>query len=166
MLPKTIESYGAPWQDKEAATDPQTEQAADQANRMAEDLAQGTRTLTRAMVRFSTSTAAPGPIALTRAESVWGSSVATDPVVAKIATGTYTITYAASYDDALVGTVSDAVAETELVSFNFAWGCGVGLQLAFVQAEGANNVVTAYVFDLAGALSDLGGARPIQVFMR
>jgi hypothetical protein len=166
MLPKTIESYGAPWNDAEAATNPETEQAAAQANRMAEDLAQCTRTVPRAWIAFATTVDPPGPITLTDATSVWGDSIATSPTIAKTATGTYTATYATSYDDALVGTDSDEVSETEQVNFRFGWGSGSGGTFAHVQVSIASNVVTIYVFDDAAALSDLGGGVSLNVFLR
>lgn len=166
MLPKTIESFGGPWKDAEAATNPETEQAASQANRMAEDLAQATRTVPRAWIKFATSSGGPANVALIDATSVWGDGASTDPVIAKTATGTYTATYAVSYDDALVGTDSDEVSETELVNFRFGWGSGCGLTFAHVQVDTASNVVTIYVFDDASTLSDLGGGVPLNVFLR
>lgn len=164
MLPKTIQSYGGPFVDAAPVGNPETEQSAGYGNRSFEDLAQATRTVPRAWTAFATSAGAAGPIALSDATSVWGED--NDPAVAKTATGTYTVTYATEYEDALVGTDSDSVSETELVSFRFGWGAARGSTFGHVQIDPADNVVTIYVFDATGALSDLGGGVRIDAFLR
>jgi hypothetical protein len=166
MLPKTIESYGGPYISAEPVSDPQTEQSAEYGNRSFEDLAQCTRTVPRAFVSFNTSSGGAGAISVLDAISVYGDSGTATPDIEKTATGTYTVTYATEYEDALVGTESDSVSETEIVSFRFGWGSARGSTFGHAQIDPADNVVTVYVFDAAGALSDLGGGKRIDVFLR
>jgi hypothetical protein len=167
MLAKEIGSYSGPWVDAEPVANPTTEQSASSANRMAEDTAQMTRTASRIMVSFATSAAAPGAIVVVDSTSVWGDGIAFQPIIEKSATGTYVIEYATEYEDALVGTEgNEAVEETEQVVFRFSWGSAKGATFGHVQGSEANNIITAYVFDAAGNLSDLGGGVTVQVFAR
>lgn len=168
MLSKTIESYGGSFVDAQAVGNPTTEQSAPYYNRHAEDCAQMSRTSTKVMVSFATTTTA-GPVAVTviDASSQWGEGVSYKPTIEKTATGTYVITYATEYDDALVGTTgNEAVEETEQVAFRFGWGSCMGSTFGHVQPSFADNVITAYVFDATGALSDLGGGVTAEVFAR
>lgn len=164
MLPKNIASFGGPFLSSAPVANPSTEQSADYANRVFEDVAQMTRTAPRAWAAFSTSSGGAGAISSTDAITVWSED--DTPTVAKTATGTYTLTYPTTYEDALVGTESDAIAETEVVYFRFGWGSARGSTFGHVQVDPVDNVVTVYVFDASGALSDLGGSVRVDVFLR
>lgn len=171
MLSKTLDSYSGPWIDREAVANPTTEQSASSMNRLIEDVAQMTRTSPKIMVKFkTTATAAPVAVSVDDSTSQWGEGVSFVPTISKTATGTYTITYATEYEDALVGTEgNEAVEETEQVSFRFIWGDAFkasGPTMGSVRGSSVNNVVTAYVFDATGALSDIGGDAVVQVFAR
>lgn len=175
MLPKTISDYGAPYQDSRPCKDPTTQAAAARYNRMAEDVAQGSRTVSRAVVSFvTTSTGATVTVDAANVThfSVWGSGSAQKPTVVKTATGTYTVTWEEEFDDALVGVDNmDAVAETEAVVFTMPVGRpnvrGATNGDARV-SEIASNVVTILVYDTATppALSDLGGTATIDFAVR
>lgn len=168
MLPKTKESYGsAPWVDAAAVNNPQAQQAANQANRQAEDTAQLTRTCWKAMVRFTTTNAVPpvsvSPLAGTT--TIWGSQSALYPTIQKTATGLYVITYAASFQDSLVGTTADAVSETETTNFRFIDVSIVGLSNALnVLKDIVINVATVQVYDTVWAPTDT--ACELQVYLR
>jgi hypothetical protein len=164
MLTKTIQSYGGEYHDSAPVGDPTTEQSADYANRVFEDVAQMTRTAVRAFAAFVTSSGGAGAISSVDAISVWSED--DTPTIAKTSTGTYTLTYPTEYEDALVGTDSDAIAETEVVYFRFGWGSARGSTFGHVQVSPVDNVVTVYVFDATGALSDLGGSVRVDVFLR
>lgn len=171
MLSKSASSFGIPFVDELATANPTTELAASQFNRMGEDCAQMTRTSSKVMVRFLTSATA-GPIAIDVVDSTsqWGEGISYRPTISKTATGTYTITYATEYEDALVGTTgNEGVEETEQVSFRFSWGSAMhstGPVLGHVRGTSVDNVITAYVFNASGTLSDLGGGADVQVFAR
>lgn len=165
MLAKTISEYSGPWVDAESIANPETEQPASSMNRIAEDTAQMTRTVWRVHVKFATSAGANGAQAVVDSTSVWGEGVSFAPAIAKTATGTYTITYATEYDDALVGTTgNEAVEETEQVAFRFHGWNVQGSTFGHLQVSSVDNVITVYVFDAAGALSDLGGSVTVSVF--
>lgn len=171
MLSKESADYGAPFVDAEATANPATQQSASLYNRHAEDSAQMSRTSTKIMVKFKTSSsAAPVSISPDDSTSQWGDGALYAPTISKTATGTYTITYAIEYDDALVGTEgNEAVEETEQVSFRFIWGDAFkssGPTMGSVRGTSVDNVITAYVFDASGSLSDLGGNAVVQVFAR
>lgn len=167
MLSKTIESYGGPFQDAEAVANPETEQSADQGNRVLEDGAQLTRTGAKAFLSFTTTvTAAPVAATLVDSVSQWGEGASVEPTVEKTGTGVYVATYATEYDDALVGTVADAVAETEQVSFRFATWNIRGATPGVCTVTLADNVVTVRIFNMSAALSDLSGGVRVDVWLR
>lgn len=157
--------YGAVYVDQEAVRNPRTQMAANKFNRLAEDAAQMTRTSTKVDVVFTTSsTAAPVAVTPTSGKTQWGTGSAYLPTISKTATGTYQITWDASYDDGLVGTDANAVAETETLALTRAKGCVMSAtQYGHVYCVASANVVTAYVRDAAGALTDLSGTASIWV---
>jgi hypothetical protein len=103
MLPKTLDSYGGERVEAKAVSNPLSQYPSDDFNRAHEDLAQATRTITRVAVLFPTSGAAPAdiPAGSVQHRNVWGTGSSTKPTVTKTATGLYTVTWAASYADAL-----------------------------------------------------------------
>ena len=172
MLPATLSDYGAPYQDVRPVRDPTTQAAAEKYNRMAEDVAQATRPIQRAAVSFlTTATAAPTTVSAGNVTcfTVWGSGSAQKPVVTKTATGAYTLTWTATFDDGLVGVENmEAVAETESVVFTMPIGApntrsasGYAKVLTI-----ASNVVTVGVYDNTDALSDLSGGVAIDLALR
>lgn len=168
MNPKTIQSYGGVYTDSEAVSNPTTEQSADLGNRVFEDTAQLTRVTRRVLCKFATSTTASLPASISvvsASRTVWGSGAGQYPTISKTAIGTYVITYASEYDDALVGTSSDAVSETENVNFTFSSASVKGSTFGTAQTSESSNVITVYVFDGSSppALSDLSGGVEIQV---
>lgn len=149
---KVIADYGGPFADALPAEDPTTQLASDFFNRLAEDAAQLTRTAPRAFVKFTAiNTVAAVTISAGNARSQWGTSSQYFPSVARTATGLYTITYSASYDDGLAEseTVSFFDAEAKLDSLT-AVGHG--------QCTVAGNVVSVALFDMAGAAADFTGS--------
>jgi len=70
VFSRVLADYGGPFEDALPVEDPETQLAADQYNRLAEDTAQLTRSGTRAILRFGTTTGAPPNV--TSACSVWG----------------------------------------------------------------------------------------------
>lgn len=152
MLTKTIGNYGGPYSDFESRTNPETDMPADYGNRLLEDEAQMTATSLKALVVFNTtSVAAPTTVTPTM-RSQWGSGAAQLPTVAKTATGRYTITFPASYTDAL------SVVET--VAFYSAQAHTVAADpdddtLAQVLTI-AGNVITIKTEATPGTLADVG----------
>src|SRR5690606_17484442 len=113
--------YGAPYVDQESVSNPETQMAANRFNRMAEDVAQMTRTSVKVDVLFSTtSAAAVVAVTPTSGKTQWGTGSSYLPTINKTATGTYVITWATSYPDALDGTTADAVSETETLALSMA----------------------------------------------
>ncbi len=172
MLPATLSDYGAPYQAVRPVRDPTTQAAAEKYNRMAEDVAQATRPIQRAAVSFlTTATAAPTTVAAGNVTcfTVWGSGSAQKPVVTKTATGAYTLTWTATFDDGLVGVENmEDVAETESVVFTMPVGApnvrSAGARANILTI--ASNVVTVEVYDNTGALSDISGGVAIDLALR
>ncbi len=160
MLSKTIADYGGIKVDAGPMRNPQSQLAAAQHNRLAEDTAELTRTGWRAIVTFATiAAAAPQTGATSYDTTVFGNGASYQPAVAKTTTGTYTLTYQSSYTDGL------SVPET--VQWYVAKGSASSSTFGHVQCVvTAANVVTVYVFDGTPTLSDLGGAIPITVWIR
>jgi len=166
VLAKTITNYGDVFSDRRAVADPTVEVAARLYNRKSEDVAQMTRTIGRVLLKFTTTVAA-GPVAVTPSadgRSVWGSGASFDPTISKTGTGVYVATYATTYPDALVGTTSDSVSETETVDFRFCGWNIEGSSPAVCLVTPLNNVLTIRVVDMAGAPTDLAGAGIIHVW--
>lgn len=172
MLPATLSDYGAPFQNVRPVRDPTTQLDAVKYDRMAEDVAQGTRTAPRAEVSFlTTATAAPTTVAAGNVTcfTVWGSGSAQKPVVTKTATGAYTLTWTATFDDGLVGVENmETVAVTESVVFTMPIGApnvrSAGARANILTI--ASNVVTVEVYDNTDALSDLSGGVAIDLALR
>ena len=154
--PRTIDNYGGIYHDAEPVEDPTTEQSADLYNRHSEDTAQMSRTTDKMVVRFPTSAAAPGAVTPSAGQSHKGTATGDRPTVAKVNTGLYDVTFAATFTDPL-GAV-------ENVGFTFSSGRISSLSTAgFVQTTTAANVIHAAVFNAGGTLSDLGGGVTIEV---
>ena len=104
MLPKTLGSYGGPHVDTTPESDPKGQVPAALYDRQCEDVAQMTLTSPKAIVWFYT-TAVAAPVVYAAVDvnhaSHWGNGASTKPTVEKTAVGRYTITYAATFADAL-----------------------------------------------------------------
>lgn len=167
MYSRNVTTYGV-FVDSQPTANPLAEFSASSQNRMNEDLAQLTRTGPRALFSFqTTSTAAPVSVSAVDVVTVWGEGSGSAPLIQKTATGTYVATFQASYQDGLAGTIADAESETETVNFRFRAGGGVrGSTKGDMQISLASNVVTIYVFNASGSLSDLGGGATVDVAVR
>jgi hypothetical protein len=153
---KTIQNYGGPYVDQSPLRNPQTQLSATRANRLMEDAAQLTRTSGKSWVSFPTALI-NGAIAVTAGRSHFGTGSGQFPVVTRTGTGLYTITYAASYTDAI-----DIV---ETVGFVASGGIVRSLVTSgHVQTTEVANIISVAVFTLAGAASDLGGSTGLYVW--
>jgi hypothetical protein len=153
--PRTIDNYGGVKNNGGIVEDATTEMSAAEDMRRSEDLAHLTCTSRRAGVRFATATSG-GAITPSAGRSHWGAG-SNLPTVERTGTGLYTVTYAASYVDAL-GVDEDVI-------FFEASGHVESLATAGkVQCTVASNVISVAVFNAAGSLSDLGGG--INIFVR
>lgn len=164
MEAKTIANYGGPFDDEIPVANPETEQSADYANREMEDCAQMTITAMRASVTFTTtSDAAPATVAAANVahDTVWGSGVASRPTITKTATGRYTITFAASFTDALsvVENVSFRRGICDAMSSDPIDNCKA--QILTI----ASNVITLKTEAPTGTLADVGdnSGNPFEV---
>jgi len=171
MLPAILSDYGAPYQDVRPVRDPTTQAAAARYNRMAEDTVQGTRTAPRAEVSFLTSSSGAGALSAGTIThfSVWGSGSGQKPAGAKVSTGVYTFTWAATQDDGPVGVENmEDVALTENVVFTMPIGApNVRSAAGYAKVMSiASNVVTVHVFDNTDTLSDLSGGVAVDFALR
>lgn len=174
MEPRNLESYGGPFQNEEAVVDPVSEVDAVFLDRTLCDVAQLTVATGFTWFSFVTTTDA-APVTVSAANvsvsGVWGNGSPAKPTVAKTATGVYTLTWPASFDDELVGVPNmDSVSETQSVAFTFPSGLNVlGSTNGTARVSAiASNVVTVRVYDDAApaAASDLGGTATISGYLR
>lgn len=101
MLVKDLEAYSGQKTDVKPPSDLTTQYGANAWNRAHEDLAQTTRTISRAITSFLTVTSGdPDPLNTTH-RSVWGVSATEKPVWTRLSTGLYLATYGTSFDDGL-----------------------------------------------------------------
>ena len=163
MIEATLGTYGGPFADAETVENPNTQVAASLYNRKAEDVAQLTRTGYRAIVKF-TPTAAAAPVTYAASavtiDTMWGDGTAYKPTVAKTATGVYTVTFAASYDDGLE--------EAEALAFVYAHASLIGATIApppLITSLTAN-VVGLTVLNSSFAANDLAAANAVVVWIR
>lgn len=101
---KDLSDYGGVKANAEPVADPETQLDADEWNEMAEDTAHLTRGPVLATVKFTTTSVAHPVVYAASAvqiKSVWGNGTAQKPTVTKTAQGLYTITFAASFTNAL-----------------------------------------------------------------
>lgn len=160
--PRTIDTYGGTFVDALPVEDATSEQSADYANRLHEDVAQLTRSALKCVVTFPTTTdAAPATVSAASVTclSQYGTGSSTKPVVAKTAAGVYTLTFAATYDDAL--------SETDPFTITAANASVDAAILGYAQASHSGVVVTVKVYDPASAFaaSDLSGSKTIAVMV-
>lgn len=104
MIPSTLGTYGGPHVDAKAVSNESSQLPANRFDRLAEDTAQTTRTITRVVALFpTTNVAAPTSVvpATVQHRNLWGIGSSQKPAVAKTATGRYTITWATSFLDGL-----------------------------------------------------------------
>ena len=149
MLRRTAEEYGAGFEvlsDAQPVEDPSTELSADYYERMAEDVAQCTRTAKRAILVFTTSSGATAnPV---RTQTCWGDTLSYAPVITRSSAGVYTLTYPASFFDGLN--------QTETVSFFAAHGQVSSLtEDGYVRCTVSGAVINVRVYNSStNALSD------------
>lgn len=155
MIPKTIANYGGPKIDAQPVSNPETQIAANEFNRSIEDTAQMTRTAYRAIVQWTSITAAPPapvPTASIEVRTVWGNGNAQKPTIQKTGAGLYTITFP--------GTFTDDLGFVETVSF---FDCHVSVKSAVANDEisgravvVAGNVIDIAIYSPVGVFSDIG----------
>lgn len=151
--PRDLSTYGGPYSDLLPVEDPTVEQSAAFGNRLMTDVAQMSRTSEKGWVIFPLSTGGAGVISASSvtAQSHWGTGSSEKPVVEKTATGTYTLTYAASYVDE-VGTTENVVIRGPRAAVLSTTTFGFG------QCTVAGSVITLKVQSTGFVDSDLGGA--------
>ncbi len=155
MLPKTITSYGGPYDDAGPVENPQTDFAAESANYLLEDSAQMTNTAIRAMVSFAP--AATDPVVVDH-DSLWGSGDAQKPTIARGIAGIYVVTWPT--------TMTDGLDEVETLALRYAF-CELQTESNYTAriASRSANAVIVRCRDAAGTLSDLSSAELVQVFV-
>lgn len=155
---RVLGDYGAPYVNKGAIEDPTAEADADKYNRMAEDVAQMSRTSPRVILHFPT--VASGNSTPSYTETQWGSGASYYPTtVTRSGVGAYTITYPTSFNDGL--------GEAETVAFQTAVG-SVQSSTVFgaVQVTASANVLTVRVLDGTFSVVDLTAGTTIRVEAR
>jgi hypothetical protein len=136
----TLDNYGGEKEDYASVEDPTTDRAAADANQAYASVAMMTRTVCRAWLRFTGDATTP---VLLDWDAVWKGSTVTDPVIAQIATGIYTITWPA--------TVQDELGETHTLNLQAA-SCSTEGNWAFCSAAVTSaNVVTVFIGTPAAA---------------
>jgi hypothetical protein len=164
MIPKTITNYGGPKIDAQPVSNPETQIAANEFNRAIEDTAQMTRTAYRAIVQWTTVTAAapaPVPTGTIQVRTVWGNGNAQKPSIQKASAGIYTVTFPSTF--------TDDIGFIETVSF---FDCHVSVRSSNPADEVlgrvlvvAGNVISVAVYSPVGTLADVGnvGLTPLTV---
>ena len=159
MQPRTLSSFGAPYEDETAVANPSTELAAALANQQFADHCQLTRMPARAYMQFQTRTT-NGAVTIARMYSLWGNGSAYNPTSAqRTATGLYAFTWTP-------GTFEDDLGADETVSFRSGWGNIADLTVwggVKVMASGAT--ATVKTGNSAGSDNDLGGSILIDVWL-
>lgn len=144
----SIDDFGGIFTDGPiGVVDPTCQMAASQGNNMSATVAMGSRMVPRCEVSFTGAIVAPTTIAF---EAVWKSKTPTIPTAARTGTGVFTFTFPAS--------VSDELLAAHVLNLTSSWGFASGGTAYHVQASASANVLTVYVFTLAGTASDAVGA--------
>jgi hypothetical protein len=148
---RSIDNYGGQFEDALPVEDPETEQAAADHNRMAEDVAQVTGSAPKWWISWPTLNGA-GTVsaASVSVRSHYGTGSAAKPTIVRGATaGRYTLTFAASY--------VDGIAATETTALFGVIGGTVQSATVFGVITGSTSgvVATIQIWDAAGAATDL-----------
>ena len=148
---RSIDSYGGQFEDALPVEDPETEIAAADFIRMADDVAQMTGSAPKWWVSWPTLNAA-GTVsaASVSVRSHYGTGSAAKPTIVREATaGLYRLTFAASY--------VDGIATTETTALFGVMGGTVQSSTVFGVITGATSgvVATVQIWDAAGAATDL-----------
>ncbi len=146
----SLATYGGELVDLLPITDPTTDRSAASANAAYASVAGMTHTALRCWCRF-TAAATTGALVLQTHDAAWGSSLAVAPTLARTGTGTFTVTWPATFTNELGDTQSVALRAVVVATMEGA--------IAFqVQAERtAANVVTVHVFSGSGTADDAPG---------
>lgn len=156
--PSRASTYGAPFADEAPIKDPQTQQAASQYGDHALHTAQMSQTSVKAWLRFPTISAiASTTPSATRTH--WGDSSSYFPTnVARTATGTYLLTYPATF--------ANEYAASEAVSFVNGRGQVASSTVAgHVQVAVSGNTATVTVRDSSLALVDVTDGTLVDVWL-
>lgn len=156
----TIDTFGGALEDYGIGiVDPTTDRAAEDGNKAFANVAMMTHTNPRAVCRFVGHATTPtDPTSGLVHDAQWGDAVAVKPTVAKTGTGVYTITWPTDVDDEL--------SESHALNLKAAWGQAEGSTAYHVQCSVTSaNVVTVYVFDMAGTANNAAAAT-ISVWVR
>lgn len=141
-----LASVGGAINDYRPVPDPTVERSAAFDNTIAADVVAATWTITRAFAAF---VAGASP-ALSSHDAVWGTGAGVAPVVAKTATGVFTVTWPA--------TVNDVLGVSQSVNLRRAWPSLEGTTPGFATATVTSpNVVTVRTFNSSGVANDLTG---------
>jgi hypothetical protein len=146
----TLATLGGALQNYSPVEDPTTDLDAATYNITRLDVASMTQTSNRAWVNFTANTTT-GTMTLVAHAAHWGSSIAVAPTLARVTTGTFTVTWPA--------TVTDDLGNVHTLNMRFAKGNARGGGTYYdVQAQPSGlNSVTVYVYNSANALTDAAG---------
>lgn len=137
-------------------TDPLTDRAKDEMNRLVADTSMMTRTCPRAIVEFVTA-ASTGALSLTSHDAMWGNAFAVEPVMVRDSQGLFTLTWPTTVDDPL---------EVEhTLAFRYAVPAITNDGTRIAQATVTANTVTVKVMaaDGTGNVEDAVGASIVVV---
>ncbi len=146
----TLSTYGGPMVNYAPVEDPTTDRDAAAANEAYASTAAMTRTACRCMTSM-TSAATTGALFLNNYEAVWKATTATAPVMVRTGTGVITYTWPSSVQDELL------VSHSPNLLYGHASARGAVAYHTNVTV--ATNVVTLYIFDMAGTASDAVGVK-------
>jgi hypothetical protein len=150
LLPEVadLDTFGGVFVDADPVVDPETDMAASYQNRINAQLAAASHTQPRAWARCTIS---GGVITLADHDAVWGSGAGVAPTAVYSATGVYTVTWAAAYDDLQDTPEEHAVSLRAAVATGYA-----GTSARIVCASCTSAVVaTVRAWDAAGTAADL-----------
>ena len=152
----TAATYGAPFSDETAVTDPTTQISSEQFNKILLHLAQLTRTAHKIYVEFPT--VASGSTTPTLTRTIWGDTSSYYPTsVARTGVGTYLVSYPGSF--------SDDFGDSENMKFSHGHACVVSSTVGGtcqVTCSGPN--VTIKTLD-AGSIDDLTNGTTIGLYL-
>jgi len=143
----SLSTYGGPYANYGTGpVDPTTDLDANLFNKLAATAAMASRMVDRCEVAFVYSGSAA---TVSSFEAVWKGNSTTTPTITRTATGTFTITWPSSVQDELLA--------SHALNLSSAFGWAQGATNYHLQASCAGNVITLYVFNTSGTLTDPTG---------
>lgn len=144
-------TFGAPFQNADAVTDPETELAAEQYNRLVDQVVMSAQVTRKAWVRC---TYTGGTFSVADHDAVWGATEAVKPTPARTGLGVYTVSWAGAYQGLDTSVTPAPTRAVQIRAASASAYAAAGARIVNVRRVSAVQI-EARTYDQAGAAADV-----------